>query len=159
MKCAIELMAMAKEAENLRLEKEAKDLEEACLQAIARAKRTVEWCEAVLSPYLEKYAINHESFGQGMWSWEYGDGHPMHFAVNYQGHLLPLHQYFKYANGQMSYTSYGEPLDKQVIIDYCAKHCLEVRSRIRNYKKYGGGVRSGLELEYRISPECFQEKK
>lgn len=156
MKCAIELMAIAKEAETLRLEKEAKAIEEARLQAIARAKRTVEWCETVLSPYLEKYAINNKRFGQGEWSYEYGDGHPMHFEVDYRGHLRPLRKYTKYANGQMSYTSYGEPLDKQVIIDYCAKHCIEVRSRVNRFKEYGRGVCEGLELEYRISPECFQ---
>ena len=156
MKCAIELMAIAKEAETLRLEKEVKAIEEARQQAIARAKRTVEWCETVLSLYLEKYAINNKYFGQGNWSYEFGEGHPMHFETNYRGHLRPLRPYSKYANGQMSYTPYGEPLDEQVIIDYCAKHCFEVRSRSRRFKEYGRGVRDGLELEYRISPECFQ---
>ena len=156
MKCALELMAIAKEAEALRLEKEAKAIEEARLQAIARAKHTVEWCETVLSPYLEKCAINNKRFAQGEWSYEYGDGHPMHFEVNYCGHLRPLHEGIRYANGQMSYFSYGKSLDRQVIIDYCAKHCIEVRSRAKQFKEYGRGVCDGLELEYRISPECFQ---
>ncbi len=155
MKCATELMALAKEGETLRLLEEVENLEKARLQAIARAKYTLEWCETVLSNYLEKYALNHAGFGKGEWSYEFSNGHSMHFDIqdSYLRHLQPYH---KYANGQRSFRPCGEYLDKQVIIDYCAKHCIEVRSRQNNYKMYGSGVRYGVELEYRISPECFQ---
>ena len=159
MKCAIELLAIAKEAEALRVIEAQAKIEEARLAALARRKRTIEWCEEVLAGYLEKKAINSPCFASGSWTWESGDGHPMHFDTYGIDHKLirPLKKYLTYANGTPSFIGEGDYLDVDVITEYCQQFCIEVKAKSWNYLRYGWGAQPGVELSFRISPECLKK--
>jgi hypothetical protein len=148
MKCAAELIAIAKEAE----------------YRSANGIQTIEWCETVLSKYLESQAKYNKNFAHGGWTWEYvwseKTGHAMHLDYT-KGlyNLRPLLPYYTYANGECSFTPSDDPDDELnffVIQKYCKKHCIEVEFQENNYKEYGSGCRSGIRLRFRLSPECFK---
>lgn len=159
MKCAIELLAIAKEAEALRVIEEQAKIEKARLEALARRKRTIEWCEEVLASYLEKQAICWKPFATGSWTWECGDGNEMHFdSYGCDRKLLrPLRYDRKYADGRKAFVGTGDYLDVDVITEYCTQFCIEVKVKARNYYRYGWGVELGAELQFRISPECLNK--
>ena len=148
MKCAAELIAMAKEAENRR----------------ANGSQTIEWCETTLSKYLERQAKYNKNFAHGGWTWEYAwreeTGDVMHFdRTKSLCNLRPLLPYHTYANGKPSFTPSEDPDDELnffVIQKYCKKHCIEVEFQEDNYMEYGSGCRSGVRLRFRLSPDCFK---
>jgi hypothetical protein len=119
MKCALELVAIAKEAERQRAVEELRRQEEERRIAEKARKRTIEWCETVLSNYLEQYARKNLSFSEGAWTHEYGKGHMMHFSG--EKRLYPLREEsIRYANGDYSYTvASAEYLDLETIVKYC----------------------------------------
>ena len=160
MKCAIELLAIAKEAEALHVIEEQAKIEKARLEALARRKRTIEWCEEVLANYLEKQAICWKPFASGSWTWEVSDGTVMHFhACDYERKILcPLKYDRKYADGRKAFVPYGDTIDADVVAEYCKQFCIEVQVKSRNYFRYGWGAGSGAELQFRISPECLKNK-
>lgn len=159
MKCAIELLAIAAEAETLRAIEEREQIERARAEAAARRKRTIEWCENVLDGYLEKQAICSKLFATGSWTYESGDGHAMHFDSYGSARKLlrPLKYDTTYANGEKSFEGYGEYIDVDVIAEYCKQFCIEVKVSPNNYRRYGYGVQYGAELQFRISPECLKK--
>lgn len=156
MKCALELVAIAKEAERQRAVEELRRQEEERRIAEKARKRTIEWCETVLSNYLEQYARKNLSFSEGAWTHEYDKGHMMHFSG--EKCLYPLREEsIRYANGDYSYTvASAEYLDLETIVKYCAQFCIEVKAYSCNYMSYGIGSRKGTELCFRISPECLK---
>ena len=156
MKCALELVAIAKEAERERVMEEMRRQEEERRIAERARKRTVEWCETVLSDYLEQYARKNLSFSKGEWTHEYGRGHTMHFSG--EKRLYPLRQEStRYANGDYSYTTASsEYLDLETIVKHCAQFCIEVEAYSFSYMSYGIGSRRGTVLRFRISPECLK---
>lgn len=156
MKCALELVAIAKEAERQRAVEELRRQEEERRIAEKARKRTMEWCETVLSNYLEQYARKNLSFSEGAWTYEYGKGHVMHFSG--EKHLYPLREEsVRYANGDYSYVvASAEYLDLETIVKYCAQFCIEVRAESHGYMSYGCGYRNGTRLRFRISPECLK---
>jgi hypothetical protein len=158
MKCAAELMMIARNAEEARAIEKAKEEERKRQRDAIVAKQTINWCETILSKYLEKCAITDASFSKGNWSSEYGKG--MHFD-NFWGlnRLRPLLPYRAYANGKPSFTS-SNNLDDElsffVIQEYCKKHCVEAEFQKSNYMEYGFGCHSSVRLRFRLSPECFK---
>lgn len=93
MKCAAELIAIAKEAE----------------YRSANGIQTIEWCETILSKYLEYQAKYNKNFARGRWTWEYAwreeAGDVMHFdETKSLCNLRPLLPYYTYANGKPSFT-------------------------------------------------------
>ena len=57
MKCAMELMELARQAEGLRIIEKNKRAEEMLLEAQKRKERTIEWCDTILSDYLARQAV------------------------------------------------------------------------------------------------------
>lgn len=158
MKCAAELMMIARNAEDARAIEKAKEEERKRQRDAIVAKQTIKWCETVLSKYLEKCAANDPYFSKGNWSSEYDES--MHFD-NFWGsnRLRPLSPYYKYANGTPSFISSPDPdkeLNFSVIREYCRKYCIEVQASYRGYMRYGLGRQSGVQLQFRLSPECFK---
>lgn len=156
MKCAMELVAIAKEAEYQRTVEEMRRQEEEKRLAEQARMRTMEWCETVLSDYLEQYAKKDPSFSEGAWTYESGLGHMLHFSGKER--LYPLREEsIRYANGERSYrVASAEYLDFETIVKYCAQFCIEVRAEPCGYMRYGMGYRAGTELRFRISPECLK---
>ena len=155
MKCAAELIQIARDAENARAIERAKEEERKRQRAIVVAKQTINWCETALSKFLEKLAENDPPFSKGYWS-----SHGICFD-NFLGlnRLRPLVSYYKYANGKPSFTSSSDPnkeLDFAVIQEYCRKYCVEVQTSNHEYMEYGFGRHFGVKLLFRLSPECFK---
>lgn len=158
MKCGLELMAIAKEVESMRLAKEAKRLEEARAELMARKANTIKWCETVLSAWLEEQVVQGHCYNGVIWSY----GNDMRFASLNGGHrtvlqpLVRLDKKYDYANGEHSYAPDGVILDVSTIIEHCAKHCIEVTVTPSNYKLYGCGVQWGAKLSFRFNAQCIE---
>ena len=126
MKCGLELMAIAKEVESMRLAAEAKRLEEARAELMARKANTIKWCETVLSAWLEEQVVQGHCYNGVIWSY----GNDMRFASLNGGHrtvlqsLVRLDKKYDYANGEHSYAPDGIILDVPTIIEHCAKHAV-----------------------------------
>lgn len=156
MKCALELVTIAKEAERRHAMEEARRQEEERRIAEKVRARTIKWCETVLSNYLEQYADKNFSFGKGAWTYEPGDGHIMHFSGTER--LYPLRKDgIVYANGDDScMIASAECLDFETIAEYCSQFCIEAKAESWGYMCYGTGYHKGTRLRFRISPECLR---
>lgn len=158
MKCGLELMAIAKELESMRLTAEAKRLEEARAELMARKANTINWCETVLSAWLEEQIVQGRYY-KGM-IWSHGDD--MRFASLNGGErtvlqpLVRLGRNYDYANGEHSYSHTGIILDVPTIVEHCAKHCIKVIVEPSNYKLYGCGAQWGAKLSFRLDAQCIE---
>lgn len=158
MKCGLELMELAKQAEEqkrLKAIADAKAAEEAHRKII---KNTIHWCDTTLSDYLEK-AARRGDLTTRTFFYTYSS-EVMHFGgyENIHGfvdELRPLRKdSTRYANGDFSYSKSGLYLDTETIINYCKEHCILVQIERANYKSYGAGLCDGFRLGFKLSPEC-----
>lgn len=147
MKCAIELLAMNTEALN--------DKALAHERAVARS---IQYCEDVIAPFIEKFAKAGKlpmDTPHGRYSWEETLTFKLSGAGE-DGDISPL--YFDgatYANGEKSYDWKNVWYDRQAIIDYCAKFCIEVSFKTHWFKHYGCGEQEGVRMLFKVNPSCL----
>lgn len=147
MKCAIELLAMNSEA----LDYKARAHE----RAVARS---IQFCEDVITPLLEKWAKTGDlpiKYSNTDSSLTFMTAYTSTGTVD-GGDIAQL--YFDgttYANGEKSYDWRNEWLDKEAIIAYCAKHCIEARFTDHWFKRYGSGDKKGTRIYLRVMPSCM----
>lgn len=159
MKCGLELMAIAKEVESMRLTAEVERLDEARAELMARKTNTINWCETVLSAWLEEQIVKGHCYNNGF-VWNYGDD--MRFASLDGGErtvlqpLVRLSRNYDYADGEHSYSPAGVILDVPTIVEHCAKHCIKVIVEPSNYKLYGCGAQWGAKLSFRLNAQCIE---
>lgn len=147
MKCAIELLAMNSEA----LDYKARAHE----RAVARS---IQYCEDVIAPLMEKLAkagdlpVNRP---YGRWGSETTLTFQCYDRAD-DGDISPLRfDGTTYANGEKSYTWGDVWYDKQTIIDYCAKFCIEVTFDTHWFKRYGSGDQKGVKMLLQVKPACM----
>lgn len=159
MKCGMELLALAKQAEEQKKLKAIADAKAAEERQRKLVKSTIYWCDTVLSDYLEKAAMQGDLTTKdfffnrsGISMWFHGYAWTDGSMSDFQPLKLSSKQY---ANGDRSYTEGYPHLDVETIIDYCKEHCVLVQIERANYKSYGWGVRDGFRLGFKLSPECI----
>lgn len=159
MKCAMELMELARQAEGLRIIEKNKRAEEMLLEAQKRKERTIEWCDTILSDYLARQAVlgnlNDKRFTD---TW-YSDLEMKFSSVSGSDMkiiepLVQMSSKWDYADGKHSYQGNGKPLDTDTIVSYCQEHCIQVKIRRSDYKRYGWGLCYGAELSFKLIPAC-----
>lgn len=158
MKCGMELMELARQAEERKRLQAIADAKAAEERHRKLVKNTIYWCDTVLSDYLEKAAIQGNLTAKdfffnrsGISMWFHGHVWSDGSMSDFQPLKLSSKQY---ANGDRSYIEDYPSLDVETIISYCKEHCILVRIERANYKSYGAGVCDGFRLGFKLSPEC-----
>lgn len=157
MKCGMELMELARQAEEQKRLQAIADAKAAEEIRRKRIKSTIHWCDTTLSDYLEK-AARQGRLTTNSFCYDYDM--EMHFSghEDIHGFVKELRALSKerrcYANGDASYNVTGGYLDTETIINYCKEHCILVQLKRANYKSYGCGVCDGFKLGFKLSPEC-----
>ena len=161
MKCGMELLAISKEAEHLKELRRLEEQAEAERMMLARKEETIQWCDTVLNEYLEKLAFKGE-LSLDHFSWESSSSMEMKFyrAGRYNKEdetLQPLKKSSKtYSDGSSSMYIDSLKLDTETIITYCKEHCILVKLSTCNYRIFGSGWKTGITLQFKLSPECVQ---
>lgn len=143
MKCAAELMMMKTTAIlEHQLEEERKD-EECRAKQFAIVKNTIDFCENVIAPQLEKQAININV---------------PDICYRFQAvlsndrlnntHFCPLKEdTIKYNDGTPSFSAGTEIYDYETFKAYLSNFCFDVQKYPSSYKSYGLGKRPCAILE------------
>lgn len=159
MKCGMELLAITKEAERLKELRRLEEQAEAERLMQVRKEETIQWCDTVLSEYLEKLAFKGE-LSLDHFSWEPSSSIEMKFyrAGRYNKEdetLRPLKKSSKtYSDGSPSMYIDSLYLDTETIVTYCEEHCILVKLSTCNYRIFGSGWKTGTTLQFKLSPEC-----
>ena len=135
MKCASELREIRQKA--------TEEYEKGRIKTLAELlKNSIEFCETVISPALEKEALSAEKDVIKICI------KLAHEKDSYNNEVLyTLHQGTIYANGSLSYTYDNKIAYSKIYVEkYLQEHCLSVDWVKTSYKKYGFGTCNAVYL-------------
>lgn len=136
MKCATELMAIAKvkAKEIARAEQEKRERE-----TMARIARTIKHCED-LGNTLESMAEQGKEPSAVFYTDEY--------------HRLMTPTYSRYADGRKSFIWSRESIDLEMLKEYFAQYCFNLTIKQFDYWCYGLGLNQGYVITISPAPKC-----
>ena len=139
MKCAMEIREIKEQA---KIEREIRKMEQLA-EDIARfeeiKKNTIEFCETVIAEKIEESATKDLAFlFQEKFSDEYVFNYDSPFSKETFIKCLTLDKY-RYANGDKSYVSIGEPYHLETLKEYLESFCYNVAISKDSYMSYGLG--------------------
>lgn len=153
MKCAMEIREIKEQA---KIEREIRKMEELA-KDIAKfeeiKKNTIEFCETVVAEKIEESATKDLAFlFQEKFSDVYVYGYDSPFNKETFIKRLALDKY-KYANGDRSYVSTGEPYHLETLKEYLESFCYNVAISKDTYMSYGCGCCKAKKVVVTIPDE------